>query len=37
MIRLVLCLVVLVSLAACGACKTDPNFGFSSCGPIILP
>ena len=37
MIRLVLCLAVLLSVAGCGVCQQDRNFGFSYCGPVIVP
>ena len=37
MIRAILCLAVLLTLSGCGACRQDTNFGFTSCGPLLLP
>ena len=37
MMRAALCFALLLMLAGCGGCKQDPNFGFSYCGPLILP
>ncbi len=37
MIRAALCLALLLALAGCGVCQSDPNLGFSYCGPFILP
>ncbi len=28
---------VLLALTGCGGCRTDPNFGFSACGPVLVP
>jgi hypothetical protein len=35
--RAAIVLASILVLAGCGVCKQDPNFGFYSCGPLIVP